>query len=187
MPRFAVIDTETNWGDRVMSIGTVIADWDGFAAVDTKYHVLTPEYLVGGMFEGTLFSDPRQAPVLCSRDQALRELQAWFADYGVDTIFAYNANFDCSHLPELKQMRWFDIMRLAAYRQFNPGIPESADCFSTGRLKRGYGVEPMLRLLSRNRSYHETHNALHDALDELEIMRLLGHPLANYIPLKNER
>ena len=30
MGYFAVIDTETNWEDRVMSIGTVIADTDTF-------------------------------------------------------------------------------------------------------------------------------------------------------------
>ena len=74
-------------------------------------------------------------------------------------------------------------MRLAAYRQHNPKILETADLCSTGRLKRGYGVEPMLRLLSGNRGYHETHNAIFDALDELEIMRLLGRNLMDYIPL----
>ena len=77
-----------------------------------------------------------------------------------------------------------DIMRLAAYRQFNPCIPSDAECFSTGRMKRGYGVEPMLRMLSGRRSYYETHNALHDAMDELEIMRLLGYRPEEYIPLK---
>jgi len=41
----------------------------------------------------------------------------------------------------------------------------------------------MLRLLSGNPGYRETHNALFDALDELEIMRLLGHPLRHYLPL----
>ena len=61
-------------------------------------------------------------------------------------------------------MQWHDIMRLAAYRQHNPKIPETADLCSTGRLKRGYGVEPMLRLLSGNRGYQETHNAIFDAL-----------------------
>ena len=30
MGKFAVIDTETNWADQVMSIGTVIADADTF-------------------------------------------------------------------------------------------------------------------------------------------------------------
>ena len=41
----------------------------------------------------------------------------------------------------------------------------------------------MLRLLSGNRSYHETHNAFFDALEELKIMELLGHPRCDYIPL----
>ena len=41
----------------------------------------------------------------------------------------------------------------------------------------------MLRLLSGNRGYRETHNALFDALDELEILRLLGRPVEDYQPL----
>ena len=180
---FAVIDTETNWIDQVMSIGTVIADTDNFRMVDAKYHVLTPEYLVGGMYSDTLFADVRLRPVICSRENALQELQAWFAGYGVESVFAYNACFDRNHLPELRDYQWYDIMRLAAYRQFNPKIPADADCCSTGRLKRGYGVEAMLRLLSDNRSYHETHNAMYDAMDELQIMRLLDHRLSQYFLL----
>ena len=74
-------------------------------------------------------------------------------------------------------------MRLAIYRQHNPKIPACAECYSTGRLKRGYSVESMLRMLSEKHTYSETHNAFHDALDELEIMRLLNHPLASYPPL----
>ena len=62
-------------------------------------------------------------------------------------------------------------------------IPACAECYSTGRLKLGYSVESMLRMLSEKHTYSETHNAFHDALDELEIMRLLNHPLASYPPL----
>lgn len=98
-------------------------------------------------------------------------------------MFAYNAAFDHNHMPELSRLDWFDIMRLAAYRQYNFRIPRSAECYGTGRLKRGYGVEPMLRLLSGDCGYQETHNALYDAMDELEIMRLLGHGLEDYIRL----
>lgn len=39
-------------------------------------------------------------------------------------------------------------------------------------MKRHYGVESMLRLLSGDNACQETHNALFDAMDELEIMRL---------------
>ena len=43
MGKFAVIDTETNWADQVMSIGTVIADADTFQPIAAKYHILTEE------------------------------------------------------------------------------------------------------------------------------------------------
>ena len=39
----AVIDTETNREDQVMSIGTVIADADTFHPVATKHHILPEE------------------------------------------------------------------------------------------------------------------------------------------------
>lgn len=180
MGRFAVIDTETNWADRVMSIGAVIADTDTFQPIEAKYHILPIECEIGGMYYDTLFIKTPVKPILCTRAEAIADLKAWFRRHGVTAIFAYNACFDRNHLPELGGFEWHDIMRLAAYRQYNVKIPNDADCCSTGRLKRGYGVEAMLRLLSGKRGYCETHNAFHDALDELEIMRLLGHPLSAY-------
>ena len=183
MARFAVIDTETNWADQVMSIGTVIADTQTFEAIEAKYHILPIECQIGGMYYDTLFLETPVRPILCTRAEALADLNVWFRRHGVTSIFAYNASFDRNHLPELRGLVWYDIMRLAAYRQHNPKIPANADCCSTGRLKRGYGVEPMLRLLSGNCTYRESHNAFFDALDELKIMRLMGHPLTDYIPL----
>lgn len=183
MGKFAVIDTETNWADQVMSIGTVIADMDTFEAVEAKYHILPIECEIGGMYYDTLFMETPVKPILCTRAEAITDLRAWFRQHGVRSIFAYNACFDRNHLPELRDFDWYDIMRLAAYRQYNPKIPANADCCSTGRLKRGYGVEPMLRLLSGKRTYCETHNAFHDALDELSIMQLLKYPSTAYIPL----
>ena len=183
MGKFAVIDTETNWADQVMSIGTVIADVDTLEVIEAKYHILPIECEIGGMYYDTLFIETPVQPILCTRAEALKDLTLWFRQHGVRSIFAYNACFDRNHLPELGAFQWFDIMRLAAYRQYNSCIPDCADCFSTGRLKRGYGVEPMLRLLSGKHRYRETHNAVLDALDELSIMRLLNIPIDQYIPL----
>lgn len=183
MDKFAVIDTETNWADQVMSIGTVIADAVTMEPIEFKYHVLPLECLIGGMYENTLFIETPVSPILCSRTEAIADLCTWFEAQGVRAIFAYNACFDRNHLPELGDFDWYDIMRLAAYRQHNPSIPANADCCSTGRLKRGYGVESMLRLLSGDRTYHECHNAFYDAMDELEIMHLLHHRIADYIKL----
>ena len=183
MPRFAVIDTETNWVDQVMSIGVVIADAESFRPLDAKYYILPEPCAIGGMYENTLYLKTPVTPIQCTRQDAISDMKGWLKAAGVTSLFAYNACFDRNHLPELRSFAWFDIMRLAAYRQYNPKIPACADCFSTGKLKRGYGVEAMLRLLSNDPSYHESHNAFFDALEELEIMRLLGHPLKCYISL----
>ena len=183
MGKIAVIDTETNWADQVMSIGTVIAEADTFDFVSAKYHILPIECQIGGMYESTLFIETPVKPILCTRSEAVADLRAWFRCHDVHSIFAYNACFDRNHLPELRDFNWYDIMRLAAYRQHNPKIPANADCCSTGRLKRGYGVEPMLRLLSGDHTYHESHNAFFDALDELKIMQLLKRKASDYPPL----
>ena len=183
MGKFAVIDTETNWADQVISIGTVIADTDTFALIEAKYHILPIECQIGGMYESTLFIETPVQPILCTRSEAIADLRTWFHKHGIHSIFAYNACFDRNHLPELRDFDWYDIMRLAAYLQYNPKIPANADCYSTGRLKRGYGVEAMLRLLSGNRTYRESHNAYFDAIDELEIMSLLGYHITKYRPL----
>lgn len=46
---FAVIDTETNWNDAVMSIGVVVADSETMEKIDSVYYIITPEYKVGGI------------------------------------------------------------------------------------------------------------------------------------------
>lgn len=125
MGKFAVIDTETNWADQVMSIGSVIADAGTFDMIEAKYHILPIACQIGGMYESTLFIEMPVKPILCTRADAIADLRAWFRQYDVHSIFAYNACFDRNHLSELRDYDWYDIMRLAAYRQHNPKIPAS--------------------------------------------------------------
>lgn len=180
MGYFAVIDTETNWSDQVMSIGIAVADERSFQLQDAAYFIITPEYQVGGMFSSSLPPKEGQEAKTCSREEAISDIIRICESYGIEKIFAYNAPFDRRHLPELSMLRWYDIIRIAAYRQFNPYIPADAPCCGTGRMKCNYGVEAMLRLLTGTRSYSETHNALEDAIDELHIMRLLPHGIEIY-------
>lgn len=177
---FAVIDTETTWSDNVMSIGVVIANADTKSVIDTKYYLVDPEYKNGGMYSSALRMSGIKETITNTREEVINELEHWLTSYGVTHLLAYNAAFDRNHLPELRSYIWCDIMRLAAYRQYNPKITEDMECCKSGRLKRGFGVEPILRLLSENHGYHETHNAYFDALDELEIVWLLGHSIETY-------
>lgn len=177
--KFAVVDTETNWNDEVMSIGVVVSDSETWEKIDSVYYIIDPEYKAGGMYASELRPDEDGVRVT-GRQEALQEIKQWLDTYHVRKLFAYNASFDKRHLPEYAGYQWYDIMRLAAYRQYNSAIPDSADCYRTGRLKYGYGVESILKMLSKDKRYSETHNALLDAVDELQIMQLLGHGLSVY-------
>ncbi len=180
MGYFAVLDTETNWKDEVMSIGVVLADSKTFETVDSRYYVFTPECEVGGMYSGVLDLVRTMPTRYALRQTAMEEITGWLSRWGVTKLFAYNARFDRNHLPEISWLCWYDIMRIAAYRQHNVHISANAPCCRTGRLKNHYGVEPMLQLLSGDVNYAETHNALFDAMDELQIMKLLGLELSRY-------
>lgn len=184
MQYFTVIDTETNWEDKVMSIGAVIADRQSFNPIAFEYYIIAPEHKIGGMFSDTLLLSDPELNIEYGRQEALHHLQKWLDQYNVSDLYAYNASFDYNHLPEMSAYYWYDIMRLAANRNHNKKIPITAECHGTGRLKRNYGVEPMLRLLSNNSEYSEQHNALTDAFDELKIMELLAHKPENYTRLK---
>lgn len=132
------------------------------------------------MYTYALYANGIKPDLECSREKAMAELVRFLAAHDVATIFAYNAAFDYRHLPEIRHFAWYDIMKLAAYRQHNPKIPNCAECYGTGRLKRGYGVESIYRLLSDDIAYCERHNALTDAIDELRIMKWLDHDLGIY-------
>ena len=118
--------------------------------------------------------------IISARHEMAEDMRKWLNSHRVNTIYAYNAAFDKKHLPELCDYRWHDIMKIAAYRQFNDRIPETARCCKTGRLKSDYGVESIYRLLSGNHRYTEKHNGWYDAVDELKIMELLALPIEVY-------
>ena len=176
--RFAVIDTETNWENNVMSIGIVIAEDGYFEAIDSKYIIFDEAAKIGGMFSYALFVKGL-SPELLKKKNAIESIKKFLKKYGVKSLFAYNASFDSRCLPELHEFYWHDILKMAAYKQYNSAIPASAKCCSTGRLKSGYKVEDILCMFGED-NYTELHNALTDAQDELRIMKYLQHSIKKY-------
>ena len=57
-------------------------------------------------------------------------------------------SFDKSNLSELEDFSWYDIMTIAANRKYNKFIPDNMECYKSGRLKRGYGVEAIIQMIS---------------------------------------
>lgn len=178
--KIAVIDTETNYDNEVMSIGTVIADACDLSLLERQYLILDPEYKKPAMFSVELNHKRAKIDAVTTRTMAIRYVAELLERNGVSDLFAYNAAFDCGHLPELHAYRWYDIMKIAAYKQYNPAITDRMPCCRTGKLKCSYGAESIYRMLAGTCSYYEVHNALTDAEDELMIMRMLRQDLAVY-------
>ncbi len=178
MSLFAVIDTETTWSGRLMTAGILIAESDTFKVIDHRYFVIKEALVEGGMYDYVIHVKGLEEKKVSDKNIG-NEIYDYLKGKNVASIYAYNANFDKNCLPYLSMFKWHDIMRLAAYKQYNSAIPETAPCCKTGRLKSGYGVENIMKMFGKN-NYFESHNALIDARDELEIMKLLGHALEVY-------
>jgi hypothetical protein len=178
--KIAVVDIETNFDDDIVSLGIVIGDAKTYRVVDAKYFVINPAYKVWGMYNSYLWMNHSYGIKECSWDIAINEIKTFLNKYGVKDIFAYNASFDYRHIPELAEYYWYDIMKIAAYKQHNPHLSPRLEYCGTGRLKTNYGVESIIRMLTASRTYIEKHHALFDAIDELKIMELLGLPINNY-------
>lgn len=177
--KFAVIDTEKNQNNKIMSIGIVVADCKTKTEIDSVYYIIDPEYQKGGRHSDKLWIDEKTA-VIADIKQTLKEIKEWLKNYNVKKLFAYNAISDMKYFPRDFKYKWYDIMRLATYRQYNKAISSSADCFKTGKLKRGYGIENIMKMLSKNEEYCEAHNAFLDARNELKIMQLLECEISKY-------
>ena len=180
--KIAVIDTETNYDNEVISIGAVISD-EKYKAIDTLYLIVYPECEKPAMYSNELYHPNAVADYITYRKDIIVMLKGFLDKYHVDSLYAYNANFDKSHLKELDKYNWYDILKLAAYKQYNNTITCEDNLCKSGRLKSGYGVENILnrlRLKYKRKNYNEIHNALTDSIDELEIMELLNLDLDEY-------
>lgn len=175
---YAVIDTETNYLNQVISIGIVIFTYKTYKIIQSLYYVIKPNYYTDGLYTSRLFSKEIKEKIT-TYESALIEIQEIFKENNIKAIFAYNARFDYRYFPKLHIYPWIDIMVIAANKNYNDSLPEFAQYCKNGRLKSGYGVEPIYRYLSK-RSYFEVHNAFYDAVDELEIIKMLDKNIDVY-------
>ena len=175
----AVIDVETTLYDHIISIGIVIAGKDDLQPKSKNYYIIKEFENEPCYYYGNLYNECACEPIRCSYTDAVSSIKSILGAHGVKSLFAYNAAFDRNHLPQL-DYTWIDIMKIAAYKQYNSKLPNDAEYYTTGRLKNNYSAESILQLLTNDNEITETHNAICDAVDELRIMRLLGVSLETY-------
>lgn len=175
---FAVIDVETNFEDKVVSIGVIISD-GYFNIIDGEYYLVKEEMNKPCMYSGALHIPHDYDTSITKYEKAVLSINSLLTSKNISRVFAYNAHFDKKHLPEMSSYKWYDIVKVAAYAQHNPYLPTNIDVHSSGRMKKGYKCEDMYRILSKKYK-KELHNAVIDAEDELNIMKMLGYNIDYY-------
>lgn len=191
-PYFAVIDTEITLSGEVMAIGIAVAQKSDFTLVRQGYVMVTPACNKAAMFSSSLEYEGEKLPGYgycygkCTEERTVDAVKEFLGQMQINTIFAFNMSSDRKALPFLQDKNWCDIMDIALYKQYNKHIPSSEKTFSTGRIKRNGSVKGIMKMLSGDKEYEETHNALQDAMDELKIMQLLGRPAEQYFVANNE-
>ncbi|MDW2923756.1 hypothetical protein [Mesomycoplasma ovipneumoniae] len=188
----AVIDVETNYENEVFSVGVVIADSADFQWFDKGYWIIKNNWKVGGMYIHKTFTPlplefREEINVVQTRQEMIAQLIHFLKFYKVKNWFSYT-KFDFRHLPELhKSFEHNDISIFAKSKQFNKHIPLNAELTKKGDLKSGWNAQNIYRMLTKDPSYIETHNALLDAMDELRIMELLDLDIETFLnPNKNK-
>ncbi|MDO6856322.1 hypothetical protein Q4502_01200 [Mesomycoplasma ovipneumoniae] len=187
----AVIDVETNYENEVFSVGVVIADSADFQWFDKGYWIIKNNWKVGGMYIHKTFTPlplefREEINVVQTRQEMIAQLIHFLKFYEVKNWFSYTT-FDFRHLPELhKSFEHNDISIFAKSKQFNKHIPLNAELTKNGDLKRGWNAENIYRMLTKDQSYVETHNALLDAMDELRIMELLDLDIETFLNPDNK-
>ncbi|MDW2923525.1 hypothetical protein [Mesomycoplasma ovipneumoniae] len=188
----AVIDVETNYDSEIFSVGVVIADSANFQWFDKKYWIIKNNWKVGGMYIHQTFL-PLPLPlkfreeinVVQTRKEMITQLIHFLKSYKVKNWFSYT-KYDFKHLPELhKSFEHNDISIFAKSKQFNKHIPLNAELTKKGDLKSGWNAQNIYRMLTKDQSYIETHNALLDAMDELRIMELLDLDIETFLNPNN--
>ncbi|MEG3825642.1 hypothetical protein MOV3098_00130 [Mesomycoplasma ovipneumoniae] len=188
----AVIDVETNYDSEIFSVGVVIADSANFQWFDKKYWVIKNNWKVGGMYIHKTFVPlplefREEINVVQTHKEMITQLIRFLKSYKVKNWFSYTT-FDFKHLPELhKSFEHNDISIFAKSKQFNKHIPLSAELTKNGDLKRGWNAQDIYRMLTKDQSYIETHNALLDAMDELQIMELLDLDIETFLNPDNNK
>lgn len=177
---FAIIDTETTWTKRLMTIGVVIANTATFETRDYRYYILTPEIEEGGVFRTEAYLKASGIVKKCGHKEAIYDILDFLERHGVTMLFAYNVGLDKQLLPELSSFEWMDIAPLATNECSKKFILNDEKYYSSECVKRKYRVRSIVRMVSGNDFYTETHNALFDAVDELKIMQYLRYTLESY-------
>jgi hypothetical protein len=174
----AIIDTKTNYIDNAISVGVAIVNTNNWQLQQAQYYLISPELINNHQYDNLNIAHVYKSYFgqLSDVENHIRKL---LSDYNVTNIYAYNATFVFQSLPGLQLYFWYDIMKIAAYKQYNKYLPQNIEYLENGRIKYGYGIKNIMEYLTQTYFFYTNH-ALYDVLDEIRIMKMLELNIEEY-------
>ena len=173
----AIIDTKTNYLGNAISIGVAIVNAQ-FEIQQAQYYLIPEELMnehaskddydivhVYKTYYGRLFDCQNHIRTILNQ-------------YNITNIYAYNAFYVKQTLPEMNNYNWFDVARIATYKQYNHKIPINTKCDENGQLLR-YTLSNVMELMT-NGYYRYVNHALYNALDIIQLMKYIGLSIDKY-------
>lgn len=175
----AVLRTMTNSEGSLCAVGVVITNTADWRPIAEYRYVIAPEAETAD--QDVLFLPVEKDCICtsCRSEHLLFRLKQMLSEEKVQYIVSYGSSARF-FLPGI-DLPWLDIQNVSAYRKYNPFIPKKAKLYRNGRMKSGYGMEAMMRIVTGDKSYIRTGNPVRDCEADLCILERIHPDLGTFL------
>ncbi len=174
----AIISVKTNSMGHAIAIGVAVIDANQWQLQQAQYYIISDELLCYYTYDNIYLSHVYKS-YFGKLGDVENHIRKTLTKYQITNIYAYNAQFVCKTCPGLHMYYWYDIMKIAAYKQYNSYLPSNIDYLDNGRIKYKYNIPHIMEYLNISYFRYVDH-ALYDVLDELRIMKTLNININTY-------
>lgn len=168
----AIIDAKLNFIDEIISIGIAIVDAKTFEIKTAEYFLVPEELIIDGFNNGNITIAHTYQTYFGAHKDIENHIRKLLNQYNITNIYTFNGKFIYSKLTGLQKYHWYDIMKVAAYKQYNYKLPDNLMFNDQGRLLYKCNIKDLMEILTKTYFYYTNH-ALYDVLDETKMMKLL--------------
>ena len=175
----AIIDAKLNFIDEIISIGIAIVDAKTFKVKTAEYFLVPEELIIDGFNNDNITIAHTYQTYFGAHKDIENHIRKLLNQYNITNIYTFNGKFIYRKLAGLQKYHWYDIIKVAAYKQYNYKLPDNLMFNDQGRLLYKCNIKDLMEILTKTYFYYTNH-ALYDTLDIARMMSLIDLPIEQY-------
>ena len=168
----AILDAKTNFIDNIISIGVSIVNAKTFEVKTAEYFLIPEELIVDGLNNNNVNIHHIYKTYFGAQKDVENHIRKLLNQYGITNIYTFNGKFIYKQLTGLQNYHWYDIIKVAAHKQYNYKLPDNLMFNDQGRLLYKCNIKDLMEILTKTYFYYTNH-ALYDTLDIARIMKIV--------------